>query len=245
LDEPLLLASSHYRFFLTTAENLIALEQIGLDLAAFLQLSSGEHISAISRWETIKKQSRLVLISSQGYARSYKMNGVVELIEGSTPHQFDQPLPGLPLAVFGAEPADHFVIIMDSGRAVRYGLEDIPIIGLQAINRRQGERISGVSPVQAGKDIVLVTAGGFGRRLPAEWIPVPSRPNSRGRVVVARRPLAGLASMGAVEALWAVSNQRMWALNEEQLELSPTDSTRTRRLLKLAAKERILTVFSQ
>jgi len=244
LDEPLLLASSRYRFFLTTAGNLMALEQMGLDIATFLQLSSGEHISAISRWVTIKKSSRLMLVSSQGYARSYKMNGLVELIEGSTPHKFDQPLPGLPLAVFGAEPADQFVIIMDSGRAVRYGLEDIPIIGLKAINRRQGERISGVSPVQAGKDIALVTAGGFGRRLPAGWIPVPSRPNSRGRVVVARRPLAGLASIGADEAIWAVSNQRMWGLKEDQLEVSPTDSTRTGRLFTLAAKERILTVFS-
>ena len=134
---------------------------------------------------------------------------------------------------------------MDSGRAVRYGLEDIPLIGLQAINRRQGERISGVSPVQASHDIALVTGDGFGRRLPAEWVPVPRRSNSRGRVMVARRPLAGLALMGASEAVWAVSNQRMLPLSEEHLAVGLTDSTRTRRLFKLAAEERILTVFSQ
>ncbi len=244
-DEPILLVSSVYRFFVTSVGNLLALEDMGLDMAGFLQLRTDEHITAIKRWLSIKENSCLMFVSSLGYARSYKMNGLVKVIEGPTPHQFDQPLPGLPLAVFGAEPTDNFVIIMDSGRAVRYCLEDLPLLGLQAINRRQGEQISGVGLIQGEIDMILVTENGYGRRLPAESVPIPAKPNSHGRVMVARRPVAGLALLGANETVWALSNHQLWALSEEKIPAGLMDSTRTRRLFKLADGERIMTLLPQ
>ncbi len=218
---------------------------IKLDLKTYLQLQPGEHICAIGKWNSIIDQSRLTVVTTYGYIRSYPLNGLIEKIEGPTPYQFDQPLPGLPLVVFGRESSDGIIVFLDSGRAVRYSEGDIPQIGVQAINRSVEERVTGVMAVEGNRqELVVITESGFGRSLPAGWIPVPVKPNTRGRVMVSRKPVAGISRVPADEKIWALSNQRLIPIIASQLRKDAAFSTTTRRLIKRAPGERILLLVS-
>jgi DNA gyrase/topoisomerase IV subunit A len=168
----------------------------------------------------------MLLVTSRGYARIYKLDRLIESIEGPTPLRFDQPLTGLPLMVVGCDSEGALIAVSGSGRAVRFHLEDLPTQGIQAINRRDGERIAGA--LIAGKDdeLVIVTADGFGRRLSTREIPVPAKPNARGRVMVSRKVVAGISRITPGQLLYAMSGRQMIRFDPGAL---PRDSqTRTK-----------------
>lgn len=243
-DELLLLVTSRYRFFLATAGHLSDMNEMGIEVADFFQLREDEHVSAINCWASIKEQAKLLLVTTRGYARSYNLAGLIEQIKGPTPLQFDQPLPGLPLNVHGSTPEEELVVIMDNGRAVRYPVSDLPLQGLQVINRYDDEGLVGSQLVRGDDQLILVTAGGFGRRLPAEDIPIPPKPNSRGRVIITRRPVAGFARVAAQTQLWAFTSTRLVQFSAGSLPLDTTGSTRSHSLLQLSTGEFVTGVFA-
>jgi hypothetical protein len=243
-DEPLLLITSMYRFFLTTAGHLQDLQEVGLDPAGYFHLKIQEQIQTMTRWAHARQQARLLVVTTFGFARAYQLDKMIESIEGPTPYKFDQPLPGVPAAAYGANVDDHVVLLLDSARGVRYQVGRLPMQGIQAINRRQDEGLTGAALVGEDDELLLVTAGGYGRRAPAGLVPVPPKANSRGRVLVARRPLCGLARLGDERQAWAITNRRWVTLEPERLPLDEQGSTRSARLLKLAQNETILSSFS-
>jgi len=97
---------------------------------------------------------------------------------------------------------------------------------------------------QAKDELLLLTTGGYGRRLPASLVPVPPKANSRGRVLVSRRPLAGFVKVGPDRRAWAISDRRRIALAPERLPLDESGTTRSTRLAKLAKNEEIRFTFS-
>jgi hypothetical chaperone protein len=243
-DEPLLLTTSMYRFFLTTAGHLRDLQEVGLELAGYFQLKALEQIQVVTHWAFARQQPKLLLVTTFGFARAYQLDKMIESIEGPTPYRFDQPPPGAPAAVFGANADDQLVILLDSARGVRYPVGRLPQQGIQAINRRGDEQLAGATLVGEDEELLLVTAGGYGRRAPAGLVPIPPKANSRGRVLVARRPLCGLARLGDERQAWAITNRRWVALEPERLPLDENGSTRSSRLLKLAGDETIVSAFS-
>ena len=244
LDEPLLLVTSRYRFLLTTAGHLQDLLEVGLDVASYFQLKAQEEIRAMTRWREVRERPKLLVPTTFGYARAYQLSKMIESVEGPTPYQFDQPLPGVPAAIFGATAGDELVLMLDSGRGVRYQVDQMPTQGLQAINRREGERLTGAALVGQDEELLLVTGSGYGRRLPAGMVPVPAKANTRGRVLVARRPVCGLAQLGGGREAWAVTDRRWLALEPAGLALDEGGSTRSARLVKLARGESIRSAFS-
>lgn len=244
-DEPLLMVTSRYRFFLATAEHLSEINELDLDVADYFQLREDEHISALNPWPFIKKQDKLLLITTLGYARTYDLTKLIEQIEGPTPLQFDQPLPGLPFNVHGATPENEMVVMMDCGRAVRYPVSDLRLQGLQVINRHDNERLIGSQRVQSDDELILVTAGGYGRRMLVEDIPVPHKPNSRGRVIVSRGSVAGFVRVEPQNQLWAVTSSRMVKFAAGSLPLDKSGSRRSHRLLRLRADETVNSVIPE
>jgi hypothetical chaperone protein len=240
LDEPLLLITSRYRFLLSTVRHLGELRELDLSLADYFRLRKDEQVCALGRWQEVKERSRMLLVTSRGYTRAYDVEKITEAIEGAVPFQFDRPLPGLAVAVLAVNDNDHVVICLDNGRAVRYCLGDIPLKGIQAIGWRVGERVIGARKIASGDHVVFLTENGYGKRMPAEWVPIPSKPNSRGRVMVARRPLYGLYSAEGGARLWAITPKRLLSLPADLLPLDAPGSTRSYRALKLAASETIL-----
>jgi hypothetical protein len=122
---------------------------------------------------------------------------------------------------------------------VRYQIGQMPTKGLQAINRKEGELLTGALLVPEDEELLLVTGGGYGRRLGVSRVPVPPKANTRGRVLVARRPVCGLARLGAGRRQWAITNSRWLPLDPDRLPAAAEDSTRSARLLKLAKGETV------
>ncbi len=242
-DEPLLLVTSRYRFLLTTIAHLRELQEAGLDPAGYFQIREHEQICALTRWSEARQKQNLVLVTNQGFTRAYQLNKMIELIEGPTPYQFDQPLPGVPAALHGATDNDQLIITLDSARGIRLPVGQLPSQGIQAINRRDGKQLIGAAPALKDEKLLLLTAGGYGRRLAAALVPIPPKANSRGRVLVSRRPLCGLVKLGPSYQVWAITDRRCVVVEPERLPLDETGSTRSSRLLKLEKGETIHSVF--
>ncbi len=243
-DEQLLMVTSRYRFLLTTSGHIMDLKELKLDLAGYFQLKEGEQISAIGRWVDIKRQPKLILATSRGYARAYNLNGMIEQIEGPTPYHFDQPLLGLPVGLFGANGDSHLVTALDNGRLTRYAITNVPTLGIQAINRRDREKLAGSLIVLENDQILLATAAGYGRRLASQSIPEPPKPNSRGRVLIARKPINGIAIYDPNSSLWAITSSRLIPLTPDVLPPNFPDSTRSQRMVRLHVPEQLLALLS-
>ncbi len=137
------------------------------------------------------------------------------------------------------------VLILDSGRAVRYRESDIPIRGIQTINCREGEVVVGAVVVEDTREIVLITGGGFGKRLPVELIPVPVKPNSRGKVAVARRKVSGAIPADPEADCWAITSNELLPLLTRDIPLDVSLTSKSYHFLKLPAGSEIVAVINQ
>jgi hypothetical chaperone protein len=243
-DEPLLLVTSHYRFFLLSLRHLLELREVGLSPGDFYHFKANEQVRALSQWRPLKKQEKLVLVTTKGYLRAYNVENLCESIEGPAPLQFDQPLPGVPVALFGANADQEIVVVLDNSRAVRWPLGTLPLQGVQAINRRPEESVAAALPVAAGAELVLITAAGYGKRLPAGAIPVPPRPNGRGRVMLSRREVRGTAVLAPEKAVRLITSRGVRLLDADRLPSEDGASTKAARFVKLPRGEKVLTIFS-
>jgi DNA gyrase/topoisomerase IV subunit A len=134
---------------------------------------------------------------------------------------------------------------LDSGRAVRFQESEIPIRGIQAINRREGEVVVGAVMVESTCEIALITAGGYGKRMPVEWIPVPAKPNSRGKVVVARRKVRGVIPADPETDCWAITSNGLLPFTTDDISQDASLTTRSHRFLNLPARNEIVAVITQ
>jgi DNA gyrase/topoisomerase IV subunit A len=166
------------------------------------------------------------------------MRVMQESIEAPVPLMFDLQLLGVPVLVAGAELADEVVIVTETGRAVRYPLKQLRGSGTQAVRCNRQNRVTGAAVCQPGRELLLVTADGYGRKLRPEWIEIPEKENAQGKVQVARRSrVIGIAS-GSV---WGMSNQRVVEIEDGRALLE--DSTKTEHLLKLNPEEQMMTLY--
>ena len=133
---------------------------------------------------------------------------------------------------------------MDSGRAVRLNLDDIPQSGIQAIKRADDERIAAAIATESRDELLLLTDRGYGRRFPAEWVPLPEKINSRGRMIVARRPVMGVTTVKPDQPTWLITNNRLLSIKSELIVSDTHDTKRTKRLITLDEQERLLSFVS-
>jgi hypothetical chaperone protein len=232
LEEPLLLATSFFRFLLTTPGHLLDLQDMGMTAADFYHFKADEYITTFGRWAQLKQQEKFLLITTQGHVRAYNMEGLVETIEGPTPLQFDRHAAGLPAAVLGANTTDELLLALDNGRAVRYCTGDLPLRGVQALNRRNGEQLTGIALADADKEVILITADGYAKRMRMDEVAVPDRPNTRGRVIITRNELRGAAVVPDGGIAWVVTDGGMVAVECGRLPLDGEGSTKSYKFLK-------------
>jgi hypothetical chaperone protein len=224
-DQQMLLVTSMYRFLLTTSGNLLDLQDLEMEIGEFYQLKKDEFVSSIGLWSVIKRQKELLIVTSKGYARTYRLDRLLETIEGPTPLKFDQPLLGLPLTVNGIDRDDDLVVVSDSGRAVRYPLDALPSQGIRAFNRPDDERLVGAIIGDRAEEFVVVTQEGFGRRLAFDSVPEPAKLNSRGKVIISRKPVAGIAGIKPDLSAYAVTEREVIPFDPLQLALDGPTST--------------------
>lgn len=228
-DEPLLLITSRYRFLLLSALQLESLAAVGQRLEELYQFQENEAVFAIAHWPALKGASRLVLATSVGFVRAYPTAVIAPAIEAPVPLTFQQPLPGWPLAFFGADPGDQLLLFTAAGRGVGVPLDSLPGSGLQLLNRAEEDRVVAALALPPQSPVVLVTEDGYARRLPAGAVHTPEKANDRGRVLISRRPLAAAAAGGA--PLNALTGSGLVPFDPTLIPLDP-DSTRSERSLR-------------
>jgi hypothetical protein len=121
---------------------------------------------------------------------------------------------------------------LDNGRAVRYCIGELPLRGVQAINRRNGEQLTGIALAESGQEIVLITADGYGKRMAVDWVDVPDRPNTRGRVIITRNDLRGAAVVPDGGMMWVVTAEKVVGLECGRVPIDDEGSTKSYKFLK-------------
>ncbi len=240
LDEPLLLATSVYRFILLTSRQLLDLQEIGMELADMHRLDKRETFCAIGSWRQARDAERLIVATSLGYARGFPLRILRDSIEAPVPLRLDHPLPGIPVSLFGVNGEEDLLLLTKSGRGSRWPVRALDISGTQVVNCGKEDRLRLALPVNSGEEIMLVTEDGYGRRLLPEWLDVPDRPNQKARSLIARR--SDLAGAGKAPA-WAITTTRIELVPAQ--DLPKADSTRTKAVFRLLSEESIQTLVSQ
>ncbi len=234
LDERLLLLTSTYRFLLTTPRQLLDLQSIAMTIADLHRMSQNETLCTLSSWEQICQQEQLLLITSYGFARTFPLNIMRENVEAPVPLKLDHPLPGLPVSACGAHETDEFVVITSGRRGLRWPVGDLRVAGTQVINCGKDDRVIATALVQANEALLILTSDGFGRRLLADWVPFPDKPNQHGKSLIARRsPIATLAKNDD----WALTDKYLLTIDMEGFPLE--DSTKSKPLFKLDSNDQV------
>lgn len=233
LDEQILLLTSHYRFVLTTPRQMMEQQKMSLALGDLMRLERQETVVFMCRWQEILAQPKLLLVTSSGLARPYPLNVLRSQIEAPTPLKFDHALDGIVVKAQGTNDKASMVMVAQSGRAVRYPVKALRTSGTQAFNCGTDDRV--IAGVLVSKDtpVTLLTADGYGRRLQADWVPVPEKPNTKGKSQISRR--SDVVAATTAEAGWVLTNQRVVWVEYGRLPLE--NSTKSQRVAKLEAGE--------
>ncbi len=241
-DEQLLLATNRYRFLLLTPRQLDELADLNLQLRDMYHLRDHEQVEAIASWERIRDYPWLVLATSRGFARAFRLEQLVERIESPAPYQLDDGPPGVPIALLGVGDDRQIILVNEDGRALRLPLADrrLRLRGTQAINWREGERIVAAVDLPAGDppELLLVTADGYGRRIATGDLPLVESPNQRPPIQAARKPTRFLLPWQPGERITFWMGAAFRPLDPERVP-PPDRSTRTIRLIKLPSGTRL------
>jgi DNA gyrase/topoisomerase IV subunit A len=236
-DETLLLVTSTYRFVRMSARQWVELGVLGMSLTELYHLRPQEEVAAVCRWADIATADWLTLVTTRGYVRAYRLDTLRPLLESPAPYQFDDALPGVPVAMLGASQQDDILLVNDDGRALRLPLtmQGVRVRGVQALNWREGERVMGglVAPSDPTAQVLLVTADGHGRLAAVGEIPLAKKGNERPAKLLPRKGVCGMATVGETAVL--LTNQRLVPL---------TSWPERGALLKPAANEQVLGIVN-
>ena len=239
LEEQLLLITSQYRFLLVTPRQLLDLQAMDMQLSDHHRMAAQETVCIVGSWTQIREKDRLLIVTTQGFARAYPLNILRSNIEGPVPLKLDDPLPGLPIGLFGVDSNSEFILVTSNGRGQRWPVHTLRMSGTQVVNCSKDDRVIDVALAQPNDELILLTADGYGRRLLAEWIPFPEKPKKIGKSLISRR--ARLAAI-AKDAEWILTNRNLMNIIFTDLPLE--DSTKSKPLLKLKPQEFITGAFS-
>lgn len=241
-DEHLLLITNAYRFLLFTPRQLLDMQDAGLSLTDQYPLERLEQVCSLNYWDRERGQEKLLLTTSLGLARPYPLAIMRANVETPVPLKFDSMLLGEVIRAQGMAETDELVLIAASGRGVRWPCHDLRLSGTQVFNCGQDDRVVGTALAQPEEHLLLVTADGYGRLLQADWIPVPEKPNSKGKSLISRRsPLVGLAKVASAEPVWLVTTKRLVQIENGRIPLE--DSTKTHPLVDLEKDEVVCAVL--
>jgi hypothetical chaperone protein len=243
MDEQLLLITSHYRFLLSSPRQLRDMEATGLSLAQIHHFKAREKVFAVGSWQRIKEQERLLLVTSLGYARPYPVDIIGASIEAPVPLMFEQPLPGWPTMAMGVSNSKELVLLTNGGRGLRYPLARLPIGGMQIMKREEEETLVAALVAQPDDELLLVTTNGYARRMHVEAVPVATKANTPGRVLISRRPLCSAAIVNKEQQLLAITPRELLPLDVSKIE-TEDNTTRSHQLLRLSGKGAIQALVS-
>ncbi|MCB0036742.1 MAG: Hsp70 family protein, partial [Anaerolineales bacterium] len=239
-DEPLLLITSTYRFMIMTPRQLDELEELGMTISDLYHFRIQEEICAMCRWAETKDCTWLTIVTSRGYARGYRLSALKDYLESPAPYQFDNALPGVPVALLGAEDGHQFVLYNSDGRAQRFPMTNsrLRVRGVQALNWKEGERVMGAQLVAMDDELLLGTRDGYGRRVAVADLPLGEKGNERPPILSTRKPVQLLSRLQ--DGTLLISSQGIRPLDGEKLPPAE-NSSKTYKLGRWSKDEALLT----
>jgi DNA gyrase subunit A len=149
----------------------------------------------------------------------------------------------VPVALFGAEDGQQFVIYNSDGRAQRFLMTNsrLRVRGVQALNWKDGERVMGAQLVDTDDELLLVTRDGYGRRVAAVDVPVGQKGNERPPILSARKPVQLLTTLR--DGMLLIGSQAVRPVDENQLPTAE-NSSKTYKLGRLGKDEQFLTAVN-
>lgn len=234
VDEPLLVLTSHFRLLLVTSLALLQQQAAGVDFAHLYGFERGEQICALQRWEPLREQELLMLVSTQGYVRKFEMGQLRPVIEGPTPTKLDWTLPGWPRVAVGATAADELALITRAGRGVRMPVSAIRRTGTRVLHKPKADELLTGLAVNAQTRLWAVASAGWSTWCdPSEIALLPQ--GGPGALFLRRR--------GALSAVLNEPSTPSWALTATRLlQLDPA-APATDKPPKLAKGETIKAVL--
>jgi hypothetical protein len=160
-------------------------------------------------------------------------------IEGPTPFRLDHPLPGLPVALLGANDGDILLTADETGRALRAAVSGVSIQGTHVMNVSGNERVTGALVLGPDAELLVVSEDGYGKRIPAAWVPLAEKPNVKGRGLISRRPLREVVARHPDAAHWVVTATRLARLDLDRAPVEEALSLKAHRLVKLTTGEAV------
>lgn len=246
-DEQILFLTNLYRFVLTTPRVLAEIDALGIDLATLYHFRPLEEVTAGARWHAIHhdQSSHLTFVTSRGYARSLGIEQIADRIESPAPYQFDHAPPGVPVGVFGTQPADELVLVNGQGRMLRYpcGEARIRYRGVQAMHWKDGERVVGAlhaTPDRFGDELVVVTAAGYGKRISYLDLPLADKHNIRPPLVIARKPVVGVCASSDEVGEQTLLTSSGWVTAAVGRLAPPDGTTKSQILVKTKGDQQVL-----
>ncbi len=239
-DDPLLMITNFYRFLLVSPRQLDELKDMKMALGDLHHFRSFEEVTTAVPWQGMSEHAYMTLVTSRGYARSYKMDQLQERIENPAPYQFDHQLEGVPIAALGTNKGGEEIVIANNhGRCLCLPTSErrLYLRGLQAINWRDGERVMSaiVRPMAATVPVefLLITDEGYGKRLSFPNLYRATDANKRPPILASRKLTQKVVPYS--DRLTLVTSQRLIPFD---CKLSPPDSsTKTHRLYRRKTKE--------
>ncbi|MEZ4643811.1 MAG: Hsp70 family protein [Chloroflexota bacterium] len=243
LDEHLLLITNAYRFLLFTPRQLLEMQGASLAITDQYPLERLERVCSLNYWDREREQEKLLLTTSLGLARPYPLSIMRANVETPMPLKFDRALLGQVVRAQGLAETEDLLLVAASGRGARWPGNALRLSGVQVFNCGQDDHVVGALVAQAEDQVLLVTADGYGRLLQADWVPVPPKPNSKGKSLISRRsPLVGLAPWSEEQPVWLVTTERLVQVGNGRI--APDTSSKTHPLLHLNPGEEVRAAFA-
>lgn len=235
LDEPLLLLTSNFRLLLVTSLALLQQQAAGVDFAHLYGLERGEQLCAIQRWEPLREQELLLLVSTQGYVRKFDLSQLRPVIEGPTPARLDWTLPGWPRVAVAATSADELALITKAGRGVRMPVSAIRRTGTRVLHKPKADELLAGVAVNPQTTLWALASAGWTAWCAADEISLQPQ-GGAGALFLRRR--------GALGAIIADPPSPSWALTPTRLLPLDPAASQTAKPPKLGKGETVKTLLA-
>ncbi|MEM7130647.1 MAG: Hsp70 family protein [Chloroflexota bacterium] len=219
LDEPLLLVTSKFRLMRVTLRELLSYQDANMDFNDARGFVRAEELCMVARWSQIQEEPFLVIISTQGLVRTYRMDQIGPHIEGATPPTISWPEPGWPKIILGAEPEQHVAAIDNRGHGARVQVGKVPRAGIRLIQKRKTTEIVACLATTEEGALLLLSTTGYASQVRTAYVPFASKEKPTGTPLVKRTIdicSAHTLSQNGIQP-WVLTSEQLAPLNVELL----------------------------
>ncbi len=214
-DEMLVLGTSEYRFFRKSVAQLARLGELGLELAETEGLKrdvfGDEYVSGLSAWSGLRGADEILLLTTSGYFKIFKAEAMLPRLEQPVGYHINR-LKGDPLTLLPLAEDTPVIVFTTAGRAMRIARWHIDRVEGRLMSIPASERVLAAFTGTKNTLFLLAAADGELVSVSATDIPATGDLSSSGTKVFNRRSLQSVIERQGDGAVYALTNQRIAAV---------------------------------